>query len=234
MRLSKTTYYVDFVIYAALVAAAFLVGIWRNSPRAMALWLPMAVVGVLSWTLLEYILHRFVLHRIPVFALMHDAHHQVPLAFVGTPTWLSLAVIGGCVFLPAWALGSLNSASGLTVGVMAGFLWYGIIHHAIHYRRPRMLAKRLLRASRRHARHHYGPLAGNFGVTTAFWDRIFGTTLNPDAERQARAACSARDDPALGRSSRSLNMRAGYKPWNGRIANLLPLSTGGCRGYAKS
>jgi sterol desaturase/sphingolipid hydroxylase (fatty acid hydroxylase superfamily) len=203
MRLSKTTYYADFVIYAVLVATVCLTAIWRDGPHAMAIWLQLALIGVLSWTLLEYILHRFVLHRIPVFAFMHDAHHQVPLAFVGTPTWLSLAVIGGCVFLPAWALGSLNPASGLTVGVMAGFLWYGIVHHAIHYRSPRSIARRLLEVSRRHARHHYSPQPGNFGVTTAFWDRIFGTALSAAANRQVRAESPATDRPALGGRSRS-------------------------------
>ena len=203
MRLSKTTYYADFVIYAVLVATACLVAIWRNTPHAMAIWLQTALLGALSWTLLEYILHRFMLHRIPVFALMHDAHHQVPLAFVGTPTWLSLAVIGGCVFLPAWALASLNTAFGLTVGVMAGFFWYGIVHHAIHYRRPRSIARRLLGASRRHAQHHYAHQPGNFGVTTAFWDRVFGTALHAAASRTARARSPAADGPAVGGGSRS-------------------------------
>jgi sterol desaturase/sphingolipid hydroxylase (fatty acid hydroxylase superfamily) len=197
MRLSKTGYYADFVIYAVLLATACTGAMWCNEANGRAIWLLTALFGVLSWTLVEYILHRFVLHRIPVFALMHGAHHQVPLAFIGTPTWLSLGVIGALVFLPAWALGTLVTASGLAAGLMAGFLWYGIIHHAIHYRRPRMIARRLLRASRRHARHHCAQQAGNYGVTTAFWDRVFGTTLNADAER----------------SSQSLNMRAGYKPW---------------------
>lgn len=196
MRLSKTIYYADFVIYPVLVAIACLLAIWRNSPHAMAIWVQMALLGVLSWTLLEYILHRFVLHRIPVFALMHDAHHQVPLAFVGTPTWLSLAVIGAFVFLPAWALASSNTASGLTVGVMAGFFWYGIVHHAIHFRWPRYIARRLLVASRRHAQHHYAHQSGNFGVTTAFWDRVFGTKLNAATNRGARAESTAADRPA--------------------------------------
>jgi sterol desaturase/sphingolipid hydroxylase (fatty acid hydroxylase superfamily) len=177
MRLSKTGYYADYVIYAAVLTAAAVMAGWRNSALENSIWLSAAAAGALAWTFFEYILHRFVLHRIPVFAAMHDAHHEAPLAFVGTPTWLSLSVILGFVFLPAWALGSFNMASGLTIGVMAGFFWYGIVHHAIHFRRPRMIAKRLILASRRHSQHHYATRSGNFGVTTSFWDRVFRTVL---------------------------------------------------------
>jgi len=186
MRLSKTGYYADFVIYATVVATATLVTVWRNTGYETSIWLLAAAIGALIWTLAEYIIHRFVLHRMPVFAAMHDAHHEAPLAFVGTPTWLSLSVILGCVFLPAWALGSFNTASGLTVGAMAGFFWYGLVHHAIHYRKPRTLATRLLLATRRHAQHHYSPEPGNFGVTTSFWDHVFGTTLNVAANRRVQ------------------------------------------------
>ena len=94
------------------------------------------------------------------------------------------AIILGVVFLPAWALGSFNTASGLAVGMMAGFFWYGVVHHAIHHRKPRIIATRLLLASRRHAQHHYSHEAGNFGVTTSFWDHVFGTTLNAAANQR--------------------------------------------------
>jgi sterol desaturase/sphingolipid hydroxylase (fatty acid hydroxylase superfamily) len=187
MRLSKTGYYADFVIYAAIVTTATIVTAWRSTAYETSIWLLAAVIGGAVWTLIEYILHRFVLHQIPVFAAMHDAHHQAPLAFVGTPTWLSLAFILGVVFLPAWALGSFLTASGLAAGVMAGFFWYGLVHHAIHYRKPRMLATRLLLASRRHAQHHYGRQPGNFGVTTSFWDHVFGTNLNVAADHSLQA-----------------------------------------------
>lgn len=187
MRLSKTGYYADFVIYGAILATATVATAWYDSAYEMSLWLFAAAVGATFWTLTEYVIHRFVLHQIQPFAAMHGAHHDAPLAFVGTPTWLSLSVILGAVFLPAWAFGSFNTASGLAAGMMAGFFWYGVVHHAIHYRKPRALAVRLLMASRRHAQHHYSGEAGNFGVTTSFWDHVFGTTLNATSERRIQA-----------------------------------------------
>jgi len=175
MRLSKTGYYADFVIYATVLVAAVTVAVIRDTPYEISLWLLAAASGALTWTLIEYVLHRFVLHGIPVFAAMHDVHHEAPRAFVGTPTWLSLGV--SFVFLPSWLLGSLNTAGGFAVGVTAGFFWYGVVHHAIHYRRPRFIAARLIQASRRHSQHHYSRQSGNFGVTTQVWDHVFGTVL---------------------------------------------------------
>jgi sterol desaturase/sphingolipid hydroxylase (fatty acid hydroxylase superfamily) len=186
MRLSKTGYYADFAIYAGAMTAATVIAVWRDDIHELYVWLTAAVAGALGWTLIEYVLHRFVLHQMPVFARMHDAHHEAPLAFIGTPTWLSLGVVVGAVFTPAWALGSLNAAGGLTVGVMGGFFWYGVIHHAIHHRRPRLIARRLIVASRRHAQHHYALQSGNFGVTTSFWDRVFGTAILTAAEPTTR------------------------------------------------
>jgi sterol desaturase/sphingolipid hydroxylase (fatty acid hydroxylase superfamily) len=184
MRLSKTAYYADFATYGALVTAAMIVTVWRDTAFEASIWLLTVLSGALLWTMFEYLLHRHVLHRIEVFAGLHDAHHQAPLAFIGTPTWLSLIVICTVIFLPAWVLSSFHTASGLTVGVMGGFWWYSIVHHAIHHRRPRMVARHLLHASRRHSRHHYAALPGNFGVTTSFWDHAFGTTLDLAAHRR--------------------------------------------------
>ena len=179
MQLSKTGYYADFAIYAAGIAGIATAAAVLDDARAGTAWVLAAVAGAAAWTLIEYLLHRFVLHRMPPFEAMHDVHHQAPRAFVGTPTWLSLGVIALVIFLPAWASSSLNVASGLAAGVMAGFFWYGVVHHTIHYRRPRLLAARMVLTIHRHFEHHYSPEPGNYGVTFQFWDRMFGTAL-PD------------------------------------------------------
>jgi len=195
MRLSKTAYHADFAIYAivlgVLVATAALSTNWVQRLH----WFAAFTVAAASWTLLEYLLHRFLLHRVAPFAAMHGVHHDSPRAYVGTPTWATLAIIWLSVFVPAWRGVSFNVASGLTAGVMLGFLWYGIVHHVIHYRRPRLLAARLPAATHRHLRHHYSPQPGNFGVTTPLWDHVFGTYI---AATRVRPSASLRD-PALAR-----------------------------------
>ncbi len=177
MRLSKTAYYADFAIYTIMIAALFSLAALGSDWRGLDRWLIAAAAGAATWTLAEYLLHRFVLHRAPVIEPMHAAHHASPRAYIGTPTWVTLSLFFVAVFLPAWRGISFNVASGLVAGVMAGFLWYGILHHTIHHGSPRALALQLKKIARRHMRHHYSRQQGNFGVTTALWDWVFGTQL---------------------------------------------------------
>ena len=177
MQLTKTAYYADFVIYAAVISVlSFIAAISADWTERLK-WLAALVTGGAIWTLLEYLLHRYVLHGLPVFAAMHAVHHASPRAYVGTPTWITLAILWIVFFFPVWWCISFNVASGLIAGVMIGFLWYGIVHHAIHHGRPRLLASVMSTCALRHARHHYSGLTGNFGVTTPFWDCIFGTVV---------------------------------------------------------
>jgi sterol desaturase/sphingolipid hydroxylase (fatty acid hydroxylase superfamily) len=185
MILSKTAYYADFAVYVALLAPLLVIAALDPDWSDRMKWLAAFLAGVALWTLLEYLLHRFVLHQMPTFSDMHALHHQSPRAFVGTPTWLSVSVLWLVFFVPAWRALSLNLASGLIAGVMFGFLWYGILHHTIHHRRPRFLAARLTASIHRHLRHHYSERPGNFGVTTQLWDLLFGTI---DSENPRRAS----------------------------------------------
>jgi sterol desaturase/sphingolipid hydroxylase (fatty acid hydroxylase superfamily) len=173
----KIGYYADFIIYPVLLFAltAFTL---RGNRLDRLIWLGAAIAGAGSWTLVEYVLHRFVFHRMPLIADLHHAHHAAPRAYVSTPTWLSLLILGGLFFLPIWRLLTLNIAFGAITGIIMGWLWYGIVHHVIHQRRPRRLAIALKAASHRHLRHHSAYGFGNFGVTTPVWDYVFGTNIS--------------------------------------------------------
>jgi sterol desaturase/sphingolipid hydroxylase (fatty acid hydroxylase superfamily) len=195
MRLSKTAYHADFAIYAIVLGVLITATVLTRDWVERAHWLAAFTAAVTGWTLLEYLIHRFLLHRATVFGPMHAVHHDSPRAYVGTPTWASLGIIWGVFFLPAWWGVSFNVASGLTAGVMAGFLWYGIVHHVIHYRRPRLIAAWMPVATHWHLRHHYSEPPGNFGVTVPLWDHVFGTAIAKDRVRP-HASLS---DPALAR-----------------------------------
>jgi sterol desaturase/sphingolipid hydroxylase (fatty acid hydroxylase superfamily) len=172
----KVGYYADFITYGMLVVALLALA-WRGSRHDRLIWLAAAIAGGGSWTLIEYLLHRFVFHRMPLIAELHHAHHASPRAYVGTPTWASLLTLTGVFFIPVWRLFSLNIALGSISGLITGWLWYGIVHHAIHHRRPRWLATVLKGASHRHFLHHSPYVSGNFGVTSSVWDRVFGTHI---------------------------------------------------------
>jgi len=177
MQMSGVGYYGDFVVYCAIVVGLTACALPAAHGWMLWEWLVALAAGTGAWTLIEYLLHRFALHGFPFLSQMHAGHHRAPRALIGTPSWISVLVLFGVVFLPAWRAGSLAVACGLTAGVAGGYVWYGIVHHVIHHRRPRPLAVRLVGLVHYHLRHHYATRPGNFGVSTPFWDRVFGTRL---------------------------------------------------------
>jgi sterol desaturase/sphingolipid hydroxylase (fatty acid hydroxylase superfamily) len=180
MQLSKFDYYTDYVAYPIVIVAVSGLAAARNDGHEELLWLAAFACGFTLWTFAEYWIHRVVLHRMPYFSPMHGAHHAAPLGLIGTPTWISIPTLCAVVLLPAWGLLGFNLGSGLFAGMMSGYVWYGAIHHLIHHR-PRLPGLGLLRNLRKfHLRHHYRPLAGNFGVTTPLWDHVFGTVIRGD------------------------------------------------------
>jgi sterol desaturase/sphingolipid hydroxylase (fatty acid hydroxylase superfamily) len=116
---------------------------------------------------------------------LHALHHEHPAALIGTPTWLSAGL-----FFGLWiALGRevpVPIADGLVAGLMAGYLFYAVVHDAVHHRRARS-GSWLHRAKRRHAQHHRAGPAAEFGVSTPLWDSVFGT----------RSRCLPRQGTAL-------------------------------------
>jgi sterol desaturase/sphingolipid hydroxylase (fatty acid hydroxylase superfamily) len=107
---------------------------------------------------------------------MHDAHHSDQAALIGTPVWLSFLIFAVLVFLPLWLLTTPIITAGITGGLMLGYFFYGGAHHIIHHWRVEAgsLGYKL---KRRHMLHHHFDENGNFGVTTGFWDIVFGTDL---------------------------------------------------------
>lgn len=170
MQLTKTGYYADFVVYPLLAVVLSWEGLRHTSLRGGWEWLFACAAGVMVWTLLEYLLHRYALHRLQPFQRLHDLHHARSTDLIGTPTWLSLCVFAGFA-LVLWYEIEAILASGLTVGLMLGYLWYVAVHHVKAQR-----GSWLHRAKQRHALHHHSQQPCNFGVTTALWDIGFGST----------------------------------------------------------
>jgi len=170
---AKPVYYADFVAYTLMIALVSGLLI-RYAPRDQWRHIALSVAGaVAAWPLIEYALHRYVMHRVEPFRGWHMEHHDRPRAFICTPTIYSAGLIFTLVFLPALASGNLWVATGLTLGVTIGYLAFSWIHHAVHYWRAdgAWLRKR----KRLHHLHHRPGSACNYGVTTSFWDDVFGT-----------------------------------------------------------
>jgi sterol desaturase/sphingolipid hydroxylase (fatty acid hydroxylase superfamily) len=173
----KAGYLADFILYPLAIAGLLvLLVVLASGDREMEI-AALALLGLVTWTLLEYLLHRFVLHGIQPFQAWHAEHHRRPKALIGTSTLLSAVLIIVLFFLPALIFSDLLRACALTIGLLTGYLLYVITHHALHHWSSVNAITRQLKRS--HALHHYrdGPPAW-FGVTSPIWDIVFGTCRN--------------------------------------------------------
>lgn len=164
------------ILYGSLAAVLCWWGLSNGVSLARAVLLVAA--GLACWTLIEYVLHRFVFHHTPrsprqmfLGYLFHGVHHAFPedrLRWT-IPLVTSLPVAGA---LSAAALVAFGPAGGpLMAGVLLGYLAYDLIHYAIHQGPKQSRLGRYLR--KRHLAHHYGVPERNFGVTSPLWDLVF-------------------------------------------------------------
>jgi sterol desaturase/sphingolipid hydroxylase (fatty acid hydroxylase superfamily) len=112
MRLSKTGYFADFFVYPPIVLALLAGAAVQAATLSWLSWTAACLIGMAAWTLLEYAIHRGVLHRVRVFAQMHEMHHDNPTDLVGSPTWLSLSIICFGVLLPCGGRRASRSRAG--------------------------------------------------------------------------------------------------------------------------
>jgi sterol desaturase/sphingolipid hydroxylase (fatty acid hydroxylase superfamily) len=138
--------------------------------------------GLMVWTLIEYLLHRFLLHYRPqaqallaVVEKLHLGHHRDPRdeAKITVPVFASLPIAGGLLVLFRLISGSGEMAALLLVGSITGYLYYETVHFWIHCgaRRGRWLRQQVAN----HLFHHFNDQHRCFGVTTSLWDRLLGT-----------------------------------------------------------
>lgn len=139
-----------------------------------------ALAGLLLWTLLEYLLHRFVFHARVLGERLgreHLHHHAAVNWFAPWWTKLLLAapILGALAGAGALLVGAPGAA--LAGGTLLGWLVYEWLHRRIHVAAPRSAYARWARAH--HLSHHFGRPHRNHGVSTPLWDWVFGTLEAP-------------------------------------------------------
>jgi 4-hydroxysphinganine ceramide fatty acyl 2-hydroxylase len=155
-------------VFGSLWIAAVAWGI-AHGERAS---IPIAMLaGILLWTAIEYLMHRYAFHG---FA-PHWEHHAEPKdpKFILAPLPLSLSVTAG-LWLALWAATRSTAMPGLILsGVWIGYLAYELIHLRVH---GNTAGGTLLRALRRyHYHHHFADDTVHYGVTSPLWDLVFRT-----------------------------------------------------------
>ncbi len=160
------------------------------------------VSGVLTWTLLEYLIHRWMGHdrrfkRTP-FGVEHIRHHIEGNYFA--PTWkkvIAAAIIVAVLSGPAIAIAGVANGLAYVAGLITFYGMYELLHRREHTHPGIGPYGRFVR--RHHFHHHFVDGRTNHGVTTPLWDLVFGTYQRPTIIPVPRRLCMEwLLDPATG------------------------------------
>lgn len=161
------------------------------------------LLGLLVWSLTEYVVHRFVFHtkleeeekvrerisrlgpeeaalpaitgwRQKQYWLSHGVHHDFPNDSRRLVMPPALSIPLAILFYYAFkTLVGANQTPPLFAGFVLAYLIYDTTHYATHHWRLR--GKLALRLKKGHMRHHYADAAKDFGVSSRLWDVVFAT-----------------------------------------------------------
>ncbi|WP_246070147.1 sterol desaturase family protein [Mangrovivirga cuniculi] len=131
-------------------------------------------VGIFVFTLVEYVVHKEVYHAKTDSLLKqgHTFHHEYPKqrSFLAMPPIMS--VITAIVLFLLFRLILNDYSFSFLAGFLLAYAGYLVIHAITHIYKP---PKNFLKIWwKHHLVHHYNDKV-NFGVTSPFWDHIFGT-----------------------------------------------------------
>lgn len=188
-----------WIVWGPIAISATYLGIYYGGrsgvllPKILLLTAIMLLAGVLQWTLIEYVLHRFLFHyegsssiRKKITWYVHGIHHaQAMLSTRLVMPPVASIIFGLIIALPIWVIFGLIANAGwlgflFFAGIAYGYLFYDTIHWTVHFYDIDWKWYRNLR--RNHMRHHLVS-TWRFGVTNTFWDRIFRTHPSEEEEK---------------------------------------------------
>jgi 4-hydroxysphinganine ceramide fatty acyl 2-hydroxylase len=192
--LSKTAWWVIPMVWLPPVMYGSWYGFYGLSTplEGIGYW----CLGLFLWTLVEYILHRCLFHvdkylpdnRVGITAhfLLHGIHHYLPMdkyRLVMPPTLFLVLAIP--FYRLAHFVFSYNyyAATSVFSGGIFGYICYDLTHYFLHHRNLPSYYREL---KKYHLQHHFADFENGFGVTSRFWDTVFGTRL--EYTKAAKAA----------------------------------------------
>ncbi len=178
-KLTRTHISIPLVVFSLISAGLMIYGfraLYLTALTASLLFL----AGVITFTLIEYIIHRFLFHLSPKtekeekFAYtIHGVHHDYPKDRdrLAMPIPLSLILAVGFFFFFKLFLGNL--VYGFLPGFLIGYALYLWIHYMVHAFQPPKTFWKVFWVH--HGIHHYKQPKRAFGVSSPLWDLIFRT-----------------------------------------------------------
>ena len=176
--LSKVPYFVPLVVFIPTIGFFCWKSLRLNGLIPLFAYL---LVGLFIWTLIEYIMHRFVFHFYPtsgwgkrIHFIFHGVHHDYPndAQRLVMPPSASIPLASLFYILFRWLLAP-NTLDGFFAGFLIGYLRYDMVHYMLHHAQFKNgFWKRL---KQQHMLHHYDDSTKKYGVTSDIWDKVFRT-----------------------------------------------------------
>ncbi len=175
--LSKVHFAVPLFIFIPLNAFLIYYGI-QNGLTAISSIFLWFFGGIFVWTIVEYVLHRFIFHYHPtsefgkkIHFIFHGIHHDYPrdrLRLVMPPSVsIPLATLFFFLYRSFIPEPQLYIFFG---GFLTGYLIYDMFHYAIHHVEVKGKLWNMLKTH--HLKHHYNDPEKGFGVSSPLWDII--------------------------------------------------------------
>jgi sterol desaturase/sphingolipid hydroxylase (fatty acid hydroxylase superfamily) len=158
----------------------------------IAILLGLGFSGLITWTITEYVMHRYFFHYCPTsewgrkfIYIVHGIHHDDPhdasrLVMPPVPGALTAAAF----FALFYSVLGAQQVFPFFFGFMTGYLCYDYIHYGIHHFKPRGALGKFMR--KYHYTHHFAEHEAKWGVSTPLWDYVFGT-LQPRVQKNPSA-----------------------------------------------
>lgn len=183
--LSLTPWWVVPMVWLPPVAYGSILGLLNIDPLPLAsfYW----ALGLFLWSLVEYVLHRFLFHieaalpdhpiALTLHFLLHGVHHYLPMdkyrlvmpptlfILLATPFWK----LAHTVFYWDWYVATMVFSGGIF-----GYICYDLTHYFLHHKTLPAYWRSL---KKYHLQHHFADFENGFGVTSRFWDWVFNTEL---------------------------------------------------------
>lgn len=175
----KTNSMAAISTYVVISISVFIYGLFQIESTLLSK-VALLITGVLVFTLLEYIFHRFVYHSGDDYLAeenwqykVHGVHHVHPTDKDLLAMPIPLAILLSSIFFGIfWLLMGVNTFF-FWPGFFIGYAAYLYVHYIVHTRKPPSNALKILWSH--HHLHHYVYDDKAYGVSSPLWDVIFGT-----------------------------------------------------------
>lgn len=178
---SRTHWSAVPIIYVPIVLWMVWTSVTQQGVSPLAT-LGLLAAGVLAWTFVEYVLHRWLFHwdapgewGKTFHWWAHGVHHDWPRDRyrLVMPPAVSLSLY--LLFFTLFQLVMGAAAWGFGAGFVVGYIAYDMLHYYMHHASPK---SEYMKALRKHHLTHHSPRKGHdckYGVSTQLWDHVFRT-----------------------------------------------------------